>query len=698
MNKYFTFLAFALMATFGLAFVSCSDDSKDDGGGGDDYSVKMPSGTTDVIIEPVTDEELSVLKSQGHKFIARPVNVTRSGEKHVVLDNDATVSFKIPENYPKEKYNELVGVLIGEDGPEYIIPELDGLREGVVRFKTYHFSTAGAVQNQEELEKKFVDHVAVNDWTAGLREADFNKLEDRLKTIAEESGFGENDLMGFAFREVMKDNDFAKKTVEYINAYDNDKLIDNAALDLAKTVDKEIKAKVLSVLFGKLQTDPDNVKVKDFLQEHLNQENMEDVGKRLGEGQSPATIAWEYASGFAKERLKEFSVKLSNGYIKYVQAEAKTIDILTKFYNQQRARDMYEEFEKEYAHIGQTNEWNDVWNALVQKYRISTPEFSYGMSVDEIRKMFEKRYEDQKKVNAKKTEVQKLLELWRKQGFLGIGDDASLDIKNYFGENDDYILRMTRIHGLMERFRKELVVDGYLNGKSNINTINEYLCDIVDHWISMSISTKPKYNMPEDFYKWLAKEGYIDKKLKKQVDDLDEFRSWRLVKTEAIAHENTTGDRGQYMNYSASATELSKEGKVIGRVGPYKDVDKLFDLCFVVTIQEPPTTLNAGDTLRMHITAKRTTDAALDEYNKPAYYDYTAVEMWWNIYNSSGYFSVEKLDGPKGGPSSYSTVNTSTWDYVYRVPSGSKDKEESVYLTSCGGKVIWTYRWCGPFD
>ena len=59
MNKYFTFLAFALMATFGLTFVSCSDDSKDDGGGGDDYSVKMPSGTTDVIIEPVTDEELS---------------------------------------------------------------------------------------------------------------------------------------------------------------------------------------------------------------------------------------------------------------------------------------------------------------------------------------------------------------------------------------------------------------------------------------------------------------------------------------------------------------------------------------------------------------------------------------------------------------------------------------------------------------
>ena len=72
--------------------------------------------------------------------------------------------------------------------------------------------------------------------------------------------------------------------------------------------------------------------------------------------------------------------------------------------------------------------------------------------------------------------------------------------------------------------------------------------------------------------------------------------------------------------------------------------------------------------------------------------------MWWNIANSSGYFSVENLDGPKGGPSSYSTENTSSWDYVYRVPSGSKGKEESIYLQGCDSKVIWTYRWYTPSD
>ena len=175
---------------------------------------------------------------------------------------------------------------------------------------------------------------------------------------------------------------------------------------------------------------------------------------------------------------------------------------------------------------------------------------------------------------------------------------------------------------------------------------------------------------------------------------------WVLVNTEVIKHEDTKGDRGDYMNYSASATELRKEGKVIGAVGPYRDVYQLFDLCFVATIQAPPTTLNAGETLRLPITVKRTTEATIDKdyKNQVACYLYPNIDMWWNISNSSGYFSVENLVGPKGGPSSYSTENTSSWDYVYRVPYGSKNKEESIYWMGCDCKVIWTYRWGGTSD
>ena len=184
------------------------------------------------------------------------------------------------------------------------------------------------------------------------------------------------------------------------------------------------------------------------------------------------------------------------------------------------------------------------------------------------------------------------------------------------------------------------------------------------------------------------------------MDDLEDFRSWVLVKTEFAPHENTTGANGSYMNYSASATEIRMEGKVNGAVGPYRDNYRLFDLCFIVTMQPLPTTLNAGDTLRVPITAKRTTEQTVDwDYNNIAYYTSVDAVMWWDLFNDSGRFGVDNLEGPKAGPSSYSKEDTSTWDFVYRVPSGSKNKEKSIYLQACGGsRVIWTYRWCGPFD
>ena len=51
------------------------------------------------------------------------------------------------------------------------------------------------------------------------------------------------------------------------------------------------------------------------------------------------------------------------------------------------------------------------------------------------------------------------------------------------------------------------------------------LAEIVKKYIEL-------YPDEEAFYKWLAKEGYIDKKLQEEVDNLGDFRSWVLVKTE----------------------------------------------------------------------------------------------------------------------------------------------------------------------
>lgn len=684
MKKYISFLAFAMMAVCSLPFVSCSEDDKDGKDNGEDYSVKLPSAASDVTIESLSDEEVSKLKSQGYNIVGTPVKVTQDGNDHVVLDDYATVSFNIPGDFPKEQYKELVGVLISDNGVEYIIPDYSALKQGIVKFETRHFCTAAAVKDRERLNDKFSEYVAVNGWNDDLREKDFNKLSDQLKEAAESAGFGENDLLGFTVREVLGDNDYVKKTMEYIDAYDNETLTDNIIKDVSEKLTTDIKTKVLSILFKKWKEDPNNKKVKECLEQYMTKDNMEKAGTLLG-SENPTAVAWQFAKDFAVDKMKDFATQnpYVKAYVTAVQVEAKAINIAAKFFYQKRAEDMYKEFEEEYAHRG--SDWNDVWNALVIKYKIR--KFAYGMTDEQMLEMFEKRYNDRKKIETKKAEIKKLIDIW--------DEDNLLDTEQYFGENHDYVQRLTRLHKLMERFRKELVVDNYLKNihVSQTNAMNRMLSEIVKKYIEL-------YPDEEAFYKWLAEEGYIDKKLQKEVDELDDFRSWVLVNTEVIKHEDTTGKDGQYMNYSASETELSKQGKVLGAVGPYSDDYKLFDLGWVATIQAPPATLNARDTLRLHVTVRRTTDATIDkEYkNNTAYFGYPGLDMWWNIYNSSGYFSVENLVGPKGGPASYSTETTSSWDYVYRVPSGSKNKEESIYWKACDSKVVWTYRWCGPFD
>ena len=701
MKKYIYLMAFCLLAVFSQVLVSCSDDGVDEKSNANGYKVDLPSGTSGVEIEPLSDEEVNKLKAQGYKIVGTPVNVTQDGKDHVELKEMATVSFKIPEDFPKEQYNELVAVLITDEGPEYIIPDLEALSEGYVTFKTIHFCKTFTVQDKERLNDLFAEYVAIHGWDNDLRESNFNKLGDKLKEIADEAGLGENDLLGITMREVMGSNDYVNMTMEYINHYDKGDLKDNVISDISEKLGNDLKAKALSVLFTKLKKEPNNKAVKECLEKYLTQENMEKAGTLLG-SENPTDVALQFAKDFAVDKLKGFTTDMVP-YIKIVQAEAKAIDIFHKFWARNDMIYYYNEFEKLQK---ESDNPNFNWDQL--EWRIGTPKFEFDMTLEEMKEMFKNRYYDRKKINAKKAEVQKLIDLWDEEGLLSNIDKRVEDtdighariIKEFFTKTidgkvqDDYCMRLTRLHKLMERFRKELVVNGDLQKKGGrANSIDKELANIVYQYITF-------YPDEEAFYKWLAKEGYIDKKLQKEVDDLEDFRSWVLVKTEFAPHANTTGANGSYMNYSASATEIRMEGKVNGAVGPYRDNYRLFDLCFIVTMQPLPTTLNAGDTLRVPITAKRTTEQTVDwDYNNIAYYTSVDAVMWWDLFNDSGRFGVDNLEGPKAGPSSYSKEDTSTWDFVYRVPSGSKNKEKSIYLQACGGsRVIWTYRWCGPFD
>ena len=677
MKKYIYLMAFCLLAVFSQVLVSCSDDGVDEKSNANGYNVDLPNGDTNVKYEPLSNEEISALQAKGYNIVGTPVKVTQDGNAHVELDDYATVSFNIPSDFPKEAYKELVGVLISDDGVEYIIPEYSALKQGIVKFETRHFCTAAAAKDRERLNDKFAEYVAVNGWNDDLREKDFNKLSDQLKEAAESVGLGENDLLGYTAREVLGNNDYVKKTMEYIDAYDEGTLTDNAINDVSEKLATDIKSKMLSILFKKWKEDPNNKKVKECLEKHLSKDNMEKAGTLLG-SENPAAVAWQFAKDFAVDKMKDFATQnpYVKAYVKAVQVEAKAINIAAKFFYQKRAEDMYKEFEEEYAHRG--SDWEDVWNTLVIKYKIR--QFAYGMTDEQMREMFEKRYNDRKKIEAKKAEIKKLIDIW--------DENYLLDTKQYFGENHDYVQRLTRLHILMERFRKELVVGKYLKNVSHPNEINRMLAEIVAKYIEL-------YPDQEAFYKWLAKEGFIDKKLQEEVDNLNEMRSWYLIRTDINKREDEDNGMGYVRHYFASETEHSYSGTSVGR--NYES----YSVGFKSSIETPLPWIEGGDSIILHTTIKRTSSAYAYAYGHEdtrLTFEDESIGMnfssdwavWGEVRNLKGSTTVGiSPDDPGSGE----------WDYVIRIPSGSKKNElRALNFNACGSRTHWVYRWCSIFE
>jgi len=694
MKKYIYLMAFCLLAVFSQVLVSCSDDGVDEKSNANGYKVDLPSGTSGVEIEPLSDEEVNKLKAQGYKIVGTPVNVTQDGKDHVELKEMATVSFKIPEDFPKEQYNELVAVLITDEGPEYIIPDLEALSEGYVTFKTIHFCKTFTVQDKERLNDLFAEYVAIHGWDNDLRESNFNKLGDKLKEIADEAGLGENDLLGITMREVMGSNDYVNMTMEYINHYDKGDLKDNVISDISEKLGNDLKAKTLSVLFTKLKKEPNNKAVKECLEKYLTQENMEKAGTLLG-SENPTDVALQFAKDFAVDKLKGFTTDMVP-YIKIVQAEAKAIDIFHKFWARNDMIYYYNEFEKLQK---ESDNPNFNWDQL--EWRIGTPKFEFGMTLEEMKEMFKNRYYDRKKINAKKAEVLKLINLWDEEGLLSNIDKRVEDtdighariIKEFFTKTidgkvqDDYCMRLTRLHKLMERFRKELVVNGDLQKKGGrTNSIDKELAYIVYQYITF-------YPDEETFYKWLAKEGYINRKLEKNVDNLGEKRSWWLIETIIKKHENTTRDNGHYvdyMNYTATETEQTMTGMCTGMKSYYEYVQQ--PVSFVSTIQAPPAKIESGEKIVLHCTVKRTS---------PVAYCHIEVSPWmtWESEYSQTFLPKTNVVGATGAGTRDIHATSGEWDFELSISSGSKNQKNKLILgAACESQIHWVYRWCSIFE
>ncbi len=512
MKKNYTYLMIALMAAISFAFVSCSDKDDTEGTGGTGGSnVVIPTGNGDVKFEPLSDAEVSALKAKGYNIVGTPVKVTQNGSEHVELNDMATVSIKIPDDFPKEQYGELVGVLISDKGSEYIFPDYAALQNGYVQFKTYHFSTAAAERNKQKLEQLFIEGYAVNNYIYDSRKERASELKSKLnKAVNDVLDDNDNNLLGDVLKQVIESNDIVKGTMEYVEAYEEGTLGEKAVNDISEKLTEEMQTRALAILIGKLKKNPDNKKVMECLEKYMTKENVEKIASNLGEATSSYDMALTYAKDFAKGKMEDYARSICP-YVKLVEAEVFVIKKLIKFHNDQKIKELYKLFEKEYlTHGGNVD--SGLWDTW--KSQINNPESKWGMTFNEIYDLFMKRCKKQQAIDEKKEEMADMIRAWREAGLL--------EDYNYYFNCCDYETRLSRLHILTERFRKEMRIklEGtYSNERDEISEINDKLAAIVRKYIELYDKNKKDKNI-KAFYEWAIKKGYLTKKLEEDVDAL----------------------------------------------------------------------------------------------------------------------------------------------------------------------------------
>ena len=674
---------------------------------GDGYAVKLPDSAEGIKCEFVSDAQMAELLPDGCQFISKPIMLTQKGNQHVQLDEMAKVSFDIQKDIPKEEYINLVGVLFTDDGPMYMIPEIEGIQKGVVQFETSHFSPVGAVQ-MDEIQRRelFIERIVVGEWKANACDKDLEKsLKQKIKDFATDCGFGKDDLMGMIAREVLSDTEYINDAIELIDDDDDPETT-------AEKLKEKAKVKMLALCFEKLKKDKevdqveynelkdryDHTRVKkptkqkkiaEKLEKHLTKKNMEELGTRLGRGESPTSIAWDYvkksAMNFGEDQLKNFATTMVP-QIKLMQEGAKYMKILKKCWASNEMIDMYNAYARNCNRDGRMS--NDDWNAFSVR-RLNAVMSKFGLTEAQIRQQFEECYVNNQDLERKKAELRKLIALWEHP-------DYDLVNKPILKERDyDYIQRLTRIHILMERFRKELVVNGDIPGRERQDDVNHTLCKIVGKYLDF-------YPDQEKFYRWLAWKGYDRGKLRKKVDALDELRSWWLIRTEINRTPNVAEGESSTV-YSGSATQHQKVERWTGEAF-LSDFDDGYwyrphTSTFTSTIEAPPAWIEGGDSLVLHTTLKLDAKENGWYLRESASLNFDLEDVGPGaIHVSARRGEVRNLKGSTTVGTRYGEPHSGEWDFVIYIPTGSKDQLKALNFSSCGTRTHWVYRWCSIFE
>lgn len=561
---------------------------------GEGYKLELPESASDVECVLVSDARMSELNQQGFNLITKPLHVTRNGNNHVYLDRFATVSIDIPEDFPKDKYNELVGVLITDDGPEYKIPDYFALREGVVKFSTGHFSDVCVDWNKEKLREAYINFVTINEWDNNLNNKKLDPTwRQQLTKFADEHYGKEINVAGKAVRELLSNSKTAKTYItigddvikignDIVNAHDMENASAEERLIVAtESIQKIAKEKMLAYLFSKLKEDETKKKkvidemksdpkgetryktelikiesrrnkIIGTLEDNLSVDNVEKISEKLGEGPT-VEQCFMFACKTAKEKAVDF-LKMKTvqmvPYVAVVQTAYKVMALTKDYIVSEELACMYKKYKK-YADGNHGRVDDDEWLILFP-YE-SSPLTTYGMTEEELRENFEKAYQDSVEINRRKVELGKLIDLIDAESTIL---DEFTDLKSI--QKLDYASRMTRTINLMDRFREELIEVADVRRPAG-TTEDSFLVSIVQEYFRY-------YPDQEKFYRWLTYKGYYHNVLEKDFAAMD-AALWKEEPDPEIhiQIQETLGEESGKSKYWGKTLAFGTNGK------PYKD-------------------------------------------------------------------------------------------------------------------------------
>lgn len=185
----------------------------------------------------------------------------------------------------------------------------------------------------------------------------------------------------------------------------------------------------------------------------------------------------------------------------------------------------------------------------------------------------------------------------------------------------------------------------------------------------------------------------LGKKIEKQVDRLGNARSWWLVRTEINKREDVKNGN-VIRTYTASENAHSYSGVSEGRNW------ELYTVGFMATITSPPAWMEAGDAIILHATIARTASYSYAYIHEDTRLTFEDASVGMNFSSDWAVWGeVTNLKGSTTVGISPDDPDSGEWDYVIRIPSGSKKNElRAINFNACGSRTHWVYRWSSIFE